>query len=89
MNRKLSFASSAWSEYLEWQAHDKKTLKRINTLIKSILRTPFEGLGNPEPLKGNLSGYWSREINEKDRLVYEVTEKSIEIIQLENHYGDK
>lgn len=89
MSRNLTFASSAWNDYTEWQTQDKKTLKRINQLIKSILRTPFEGIGNPEPLKNNLSGYWSREIDDKNRLVYEVTKDHIEIIQVKNHYSDK
>ena len=65
----IMFAEDAWDEYLYWQGQDKKTLKKINTLLKEIQRTPFEGTGNPEALKGNMSGKWSRRINEKDRLV--------------------
>lgn len=60
----------AWDDYLYWQTQDKKTLKRINALIKEIERTPYEGIGKPEPLKGNLSGWWSRRIDEKNRIVY-------------------
>lgn len=80
------FAQDAWDEYLYWQTQDKKTLKRINALLKEIQRTPFEGTGKPEPLKGNLSGSWSRRINDADRLVYEVTEKGIIIKQCKGHY---
>ena len=60
----------AWSEYLYWQTQDKKTLKRINALIKDIQRSPYEGIGKPEPLRGNLSGWWSRRIDETNRIVY-------------------
>ena len=59
----------AWDDYLYWQTQDKKTLKRINALVKDIERTPYEGIGKPEPLKGNLSGWWSRRIDEKNRIV--------------------
>ena len=61
----------AWDDYLYWQTQDKKTLKRINALVKDIERTPYEGIGKPEPLKGNLSGWWSRRIDEKNRIVTE------------------
>ena len=73
-------------EYIYWQTQDKKILKRINTLIKECQRTPFEGTGKPEPLKANLSGFWSRRIDEKHRLVYEVTDERISIIQCRFHY---
>ncbi|GCL37404.1 hypothetical protein SR1949_25130 [Sphaerospermopsis reniformis] len=67
---KLTFTEAAWNDYLWFQDTDKKLLERINTLIKEILRTPFEGMGKPKPLKANLSGYWSRRINAEHRLVY-------------------
>ena len=83
---KITFAEDAWEEYLYWQAQDKKTLKKINSLLKSIQREPFIGEGKPEPLKG---GNWSRRINDKDRLVYEVVDENIIIIQCKGHYDDK
>lgn len=67
---KLIFSENAWDDYLYWQQTDKKSLKRINNLITDIKRTPFEGLGKPEPLKYGLSGYWSRRINEEHRIIY-------------------
>ena len=76
---KLIFEERAWEDYLYWQLQDKKLLKKINTLLKDIFRSTYEGLGKPEPLKENLSGYWSRRIDEKNRLVY--TEK-----RWRNHY---
>ena len=84
----LTFAQNAWEEYLYWQAQDKKTLKKINSLLKDIIRHPFEGEGKPEPLKGE-DGLWSRRINEKDRLVYEISEGEIYILQCKGHYNDK
>ncbi|WP_322977415.1 Txe/YoeB family addiction module toxin [Acinetobacter pittii] len=86
MTRKISFTPSAWETYTFWQSQDKKTLKRINLLIKDCLRSPFEGLGKPEPLIGDLSGFWSRRIDEKNRLVYEVTDSAITIISCRYHY---
>ena len=80
-NRNVEWTDNAWDEYIYWQTQDKKILKRINTLIKECQRTPFEGTGKPEPLKANLSGFWSRRIDEKHRLVYEVTDERISIIQ--------
>lgn len=85
----ITFAEDAWEEYLEWQIQDKKTLKKINTLLKEVQRTPFEGTGKPEPLKGNLEGKWSRRINDKDRLVYEVMDGTIIVQQCKGHYNDK
>lgn len=76
---KIIFTESAFEEYLHWQSQDKKTLKRINTLLKDIGRSPFEGLGKPEGLKGNLSGYWSRRIDEVNRLVYRIMDGEIEV----------
>lgn len=85
---KLTFTESGWGDYLWFQENDKKLLKRINTLIKEVLRTPLEGIGKPEPLKANLSGYWSRRINPEHRLVYEVLEDSIMIVACRFHYQD-
>lgn len=86
---KITFAENAWDEYLYWQSQDKKTLKKINNLLKAIQREPFTGEGKPEPLKGAWEGKWSRRINEKDRLVYEVQEETIVVIQCKGHYADK
>lgn len=83
---KLTFADPAWEDYLYWQATDKKQLKRTNNLIKDIQRTPFEGMGKPELLKFNLSGFWSRRIDEKHRLVYAVTDEAILIASCRYHY---
>jgi toxin YoeB len=83
---KLLFAENAWEDYLYWQRTDKKTLKRINQLIKEIQRTPFEGIGKPEPLKHSLSGYWSRRINDEHRIVYKVDDDTMYIAQLRYHY---
>lgn len=75
-----------WEDYLFWQSEDKKILKRINLLIKDAQRTPFTVLGKPEPLKGNLSGYWSRRIDDADRLVYEYKDEQLRIISCRGHY---
>ena len=83
---KLIFSEHAWEDYLYWQKTDKRTLNRINRLIKETLRNPFEGIGKPEPLKHNLTGYWSRRINEEDRMVYKVTDDALLIAQLRYHY---
>ncbi|ETS31402.1 toxin YoeB [Photorhabdus temperata] len=82
----LSWAEMAWEDYLHWQQTDKKTLKRVNTLIKDVKRQPFGGLGGPEPVKHNWSGYWSRRIDRKHRLVYKVTDETIIIVQCRYHY---
>ena len=82
----LSWDINAWEDYLNWQLTDKTVLKRINMLIKECLRTPFEGKGKPEGLKGNLSGYWSRRITDEHRLVYRVYDERIHIIQCRFHY---
>lgn len=78
----------AWEEYLYWQSQDKKTLKRINALIKDIKRNPFEGIGKPEPLKDNLSGWWSRRIDENNRVVYYAENGTLYIISCKGHYND-
>lgn len=85
---KLTFSTNAWEQYLYWQATDKKVLKRINTLIKDIQRSPHEGIGKPEPLKHVLSGYWSRRINDEHRIVYKCTDDAVLIAQLRYHYGN-
>ena len=82
----IKWDSDAWNDYVYWQTQDRKTLKRINLLIKDISRTPFEGLGKPEPLKGTLTGFWSRRIDEENRLVYVVEEKVIILISCRGHY---
>jgi len=82
----LSWAEKAWEDYLFWQKTDKKVLKRINLLLKDIKRQPLEGLGDPEPLKHNWSGYWSRRIDREHRLVYQVSNESIIVVQCRYHY---
>jgi toxin YoeB len=86
MTRKLAGTGEAWSDYLYWQGQDKKTLKRINRLIAETLRNPFEGIGKPEPLKENLTGFWSRRIDDTHRLVYAVTEEYLTVIACRYHY---
>ena len=83
---KLVFSENAWEDYLHWQRNDWKTLKRINQLIDDIQRSPFEGIGKPEPLKHALTGYWSRRINSEHRIVYRIADDSILIAQLRYHY---
>lgn len=83
---KLIFSEQAWEDYLYWQKTDKKLLERINTLIKDTGRSPFEGIGKPEPLKNALSGYWSRRINDEHRIVYKISDGSMFIAQLRYHY---
>ncbi|MDF7638447.1 Txe/YoeB family addiction module toxin [Lactobacillus sp. ESL0791] len=80
------FSANAWQEYLEWKRENKLLSKRIDKLILDTVRHPFSGLGNLEPLKHDLSGFWSRKINAEHRMVYGVTSKQIEIIQLKYHY---
>ena len=82
------FTSNGWEDYIYWQTEDKKTLKKINTLLKDIDRNGNEGIGKPEPLIGNLSGFWSRRINEKDRLIYKIDEYNIYILSCRYHYSD-
>jgi toxin YoeB len=84
--RLLSWTDEAWNDYLYWQTQDKKTLKRINKLINDVKRSPFEGIGKPEPLKENLSGLWSRRIDETNRLVYAVDDQVITVISCRYHY---
>jgi len=82
----VTFSQIAWTHYVHWQVADKKMLKRVNRLIKECQHHPFEGAGKPEPLKGNLSGYWSRRIDQKHRLVYKATHDSLIIVQCRYHY---
>ena len=86
---KILWQESAWEEYLYWQLQDKKRLKRINKLLMDINRNGYQCIGKPEPLKGDLSGYWSVRIDEKNRIVFRITEKNIEIMQCGSHYYDK
>ena len=83
---RILWEERAWDEYCYWQSQDKRTLKRINYLIRDIQRDAFRGLGKPESLKGNLSGYWSRRIDEVNRIVYSVDKNSIKIISCKGHY---
>jgi len=82
------FTQIAWDEYTYWQKTDMKVVKKINKLLKEITRTPFDGIGKPEPLKYDLTGYWSRRINQEHRLVYKVTETQIKVISCRYHYDD-
>ncbi len=84
--RLLSWTDEAWENYLYWQTQDKKTLKRINKLIDDVKRSPFEGIGKPEPLKENLAGFWSRRIDDTNRLVYAVDDHAITILSCRYHY---
>jgi toxin YoeB len=86
MSRKLAWTDEAWEGYLYWQAQDKKTLKRINKLLADAKRQPFEGLGKPESLRENLAGFWSRRIDETNRLVYAVDDNHVTIISCRYHY---
>lgn len=83
---KLIWTEAAWDDYLYWQVTDKSLLKKINTLIKTIQRTPFEGIGKPEPLRFELAGKWSRRINDEHRLVYEIDNGQLIIFQCRYHY---
>jgi len=85
---KLCFTPSAWGDYLWFQEHDRRIVKRINLLIKDILRSPFDGIGKPEPLRAELSGYWSRRITSEHRLVYSATLEEVIIIACRYHYAD-
>lgn len=82
----LVWQTKAWEDYLYWQQTDAKLLHRINELIRDALRSPFKGIGKPEPLKGNYAGYWSRRINNEHRLVYALKENRLHILQCRFHY---
>ena len=84
---RLLWEDRAWDDYLYWQGQDKKTLKRINALLNDIKRNPFDGIGKPEPLKGNLSGFWSRRIDEENRIVYFEKDDIVYIVACRGHYA--
>lgn len=86
MNRKLAWTDEAWTDYIYWQSQDKKTLKRINRVIDDTLRNPFDGIGKPEPLRENLSGFWSRRIDDTNRFVYAVDDDFLTVISCRYHY---
>ena len=86
MTRKLAWTHEAWGDYVYWQGQDKKTLKRINKLIEVVIREPFEGIGKPEPLRENLSGFWSRRIDDVHRLVYAADDVYLTIVSCRYHY---
>ena len=83
---KVTFAETGWEDYLFWQATDPKLLIRLNALIKECMRDPFSGIGKPEPLRGNWSGWWSRRITQEHRLVYRVADGTLHIAQCRYHY---
>lgn len=83
---KIIWSENSWDDYLYWQNTDKKILKKINQLIKDIQRNPFDGIGKPEPLKHQFSGFWSRRITDEHRLIYEISENSISIASCRYHY---
>jgi toxin YoeB len=84
---KLAFTSRGWSDYTFWSESDRRMTRRINKLITDTLRDPFDGIGKPEPLRGDLSGYWSRRIDDEHRLVYKATESELIVVQARYHYG--
>ena len=86
MTRTLAWTNAAWADYLWWQEQDMKTLRRINRLIADTMRSPFEGMGKPEALKENLTGFWSRRIDQANRLVYAVEDTRVTIISCRFHY---
>jgi len=83
--RKIWF-EEAWDDYLYWQSQDRKTLKKINQLVRDIERSNFSGIGKPEPLKGNLSGFWSRKIDDANRFIYRIEDGKLEIVSCKGHY---
>lgn len=85
---KKIWSDKAWDDYLYWQTQDKKTLKKVNQLVKDIERNNFEGIGKPEALKGNLSGFWSRRIDDTNRLIYRINGEFIDILSCKGHYED-
>ncbi|MCH5184251.1 MAG: Txe/YoeB family addiction module toxin [Oscillospiraceae bacterium] len=84
----ISFSENGWDDYLYWQTQDKKTLKRVNLLLQDILRNGNDGIGKPEPLRGNLSGFWSRRIDDSNRLVYRISGERVEVVACRGHYDD-
>ena len=89
MARLYTFTPSAWADYVYWQGQDKKTLKRINALIDAIVREPFIGIGKPEALRGDLTGCWSRRIDDVNRIIYEVNDSELKIVACRFHYSDR
>jgi len=85
----VNFKKDAWSEYLYWQQQDKKTLKRINHIVKDLERNGHQGIGKAEKLKGNLSGFWSRRIDDKNRIIYTIENDTVNIFSCRGHYDDK
>lgn len=85
---RILFTEHAWEEYIYWHTQDKRTLRRINQLLRDIQRDPFDGIGKPEPLRGELSGFWSRRIDECNRIVYRVRDDIVELLQCKGHYDD-
>ena len=88
MARSIRFTPAAWDDYTYWQGQDKKILRRVNTLIEAVARDPFTGIGKPEPLMGNMAGYWSRRIDDVHRLVYTVDDADLDLIACRGHYDD-
>ena len=86
---KILWSDSAWADYLFWQTQDRKTLKRIHQLLQDAMRNGYAGIGKPEPLKGDLAGWWSRRIDEKNRLIYRIRDGILEIAQCRTHYSQK
>ena len=84
----LLWTDEAWEDYLYWQGQDRKTLKRVNQIVRDIQRSPHAGIGKPEPLKGNLSGWWSRRIDGANRIVYRLKGDAVAITQCKGHYGN-
>jgi toxin YoeB len=88
MGKPTLFMPQAWEDYLYWQMQDKKTLRRINQLLQDVQRDGFAGVGKPEPLRGGLSGYWSRRIDDANRLVYKITADAVIVVSCRSHYED-
>ncbi len=88
MKPSIRFSSNAWAHYQHWLVQDKATLRRINALINDVLRDPFDGIGKPEPLKHEFSGWWSRRIDPEHRMVYRMRDDTLEIAALRYHYGE-
>ena len=85
---KIVWFEEAWEDYVDWQTLDKKTIKRINQLLHDALRNGYTGIGKPEPLKGEFSGFWSRRIDKVNRLVYRIREDALEVLSCKGHYDD-
>ena len=85
----ITFQEDAWDDYEWWQSQDRRTLRRINALLKAMRRDPRAGQGKPEQLHGDLTGLWSRRIDERNRLVYRITEQAVVVVQCRSHYGDR